>query len=96
MGKPKQPEKPPTNNPPDMRPFVEMAMNGADFKTRVLQSLVSHTSMPMFVVWWDDRQGWCSAVGNDLKANETVRKQVGSIIFKIAASLNLFGTTKAD
>lgn len=96
MGKPKEPPKTSPSNSPDMRPFVEMAMTGADFKTRVLQSLVSHTAMPMLVVWWDDKQGWCTATGADLKNNEVVKKQVGSMIFKIAATLNLFGSTKAD
>ena len=96
MAKRKQKPEVPPSNPPDTRAFVEQALTGADFKTRVLQSLVSHTAMPMFVIWWDDRQGWCTATGADLKGNENVRKQVGTLIFKIAASLNLFGETRAD
>jgi hypothetical protein len=91
----KQPEqKPPENTnpapPPTMGQPLELALNGSDFKTKVLQQLVKHTAMPMLVMWCDDQLGWCSAVGNDLKYNPQVRKSVGINLFKIVAGLKIF------
>jgi hypothetical protein len=94
----KPPEKTDPVTPPVMGQPLEFAINGADFKTKVLQQLVKHSAMPMLVMWWDDQLGWCSAVGNDLKYNPQVRKSVGINLFKIVAGLKIFDDVgiKAD
>jgi hypothetical protein len=82
----------------EQKQFVEVMMNGQQFKNQIMRAMLRPQAMPMFVVWWDDEAQWCSAIENDLKNNPAVRKQVGGMVMAMVSKLGLMKdvATKAD
>ena len=79
--------KPPNPNDPSS---VSIVMDAAQFKRHLVQSLASPTAAPMFVIWYDTQSQWCFSVANEMKNVKNVRKNVATIMLKVAGDLKLF------